>query len=215
MLARRVVWSVLFLAAYASTCQDEHSDCSSWADLGECDANAGFMMASCKSSCGKCPMTEAERAAWLTKSWFKAAENGNLERLAAIKAENGRCIKSLHPVFGQPALHRTAIQGQAAAAKWLIEACRADPDEREPQYEITPLHIAAVSGSVEVQEVLLAHKANPAPADAFERTPLSIAEGKGHTAFTKALEAYLALSGFETHAYSEEYLEEQRLMDEL
>ena len=158
----RAAWSLLLIAASgANECKDEHGDCSSWADMGECEANPGFMLASCKSSCGECPMTDEERTAWRNKSWFSAAENGNVERLKAIRSNNGgRCIKALHPVFGQPALHRTASKGQAAAARWLIEECRADPDEREPAYEITAMHIAAVSGSLEVQEVLLAHKAN-------------------------------------------------------
>ena len=30
---------------------DEHQDCGGWAARGECDANPGFMLASCKRSC--------------------------------------------------------------------------------------------------------------------------------------------------------------------
>ena len=47
------------------------------------------------------------------------------------------------------------------------------------------------------------------------RTPLSIAEGKGHKDFVKSIEAYLALKSFKMHEYSDEYQEEMRMMDEL
>merc|ERR1712113_922640 len=104
------------------------------------------------------------------------------------------------------------------------EECELTPEEKEsklwykavdPQYGVTPMHLAATFGHEDVMQVLLANHANPNPEDSFERTPLSIAEEKGHKKFTRSLESHLAIKGFAEHAYSEEYLEEVRMMDEL
>jgi len=35
-------------------CKDERPDCAGWAADGECEANAGYMMASCTHSCTRC-----------------------------------------------------------------------------------------------------------------------------------------------------------------
>jgi hypothetical protein len=32
---------------------DENERCSEWAEAGECEANPGYMLASCKRSCAK------------------------------------------------------------------------------------------------------------------------------------------------------------------
>ena len=37
-------------------CKDEHSACADWASKGECEANAGFMLSSCRLSCGRCEL---------------------------------------------------------------------------------------------------------------------------------------------------------------
>ena len=43
------VWRVLFVV-----CHDKNPSCPGWADRGECDGNAGYMMAFCHKSCGIC-----------------------------------------------------------------------------------------------------------------------------------------------------------------
>ena len=48
--------------ALTSDCVDEHKSCAGWADCGECDRNAAFMAASCRRSCGLCPMRPAPTA---------------------------------------------------------------------------------------------------------------------------------------------------------
>ena len=35
-------------------CQDENSNCGSWAKLGQCATNPGYMLSNCKESCGNC-----------------------------------------------------------------------------------------------------------------------------------------------------------------
>eukprot|EP00308_Calcidiscus_leptoporus_P013153 CAMPEP_0119376088 /NCGR_PEP_ID=MMETSP1334-20130426/38783_1 /TAXON_ID=127549 /ORGANISM="Calcidiscus leptoporus, Strain RCC1130" /LENGTH=213 /DNA_ID=CAMNT_0007394565 /DNA_START=78 /DNA_END=719 /DNA_ORIENTATION=- len=201
----------------AAACKDTRDECGSWAEAGECESNPGFMHASCERSCLLCAdMGDEEKSALIVKRWFGAVERGDVSSLEALKRSNGgRCVKKLHPLFQQPALHQAASKGRVAAAKWLIETCRADPNEREAMYNIAALHLAAVNGHVDILNLLVTHGANPAPVDEFERTPESIAEGKGHKEFMTALDAVLAFSGFEQHEYSEEYLEEQRMMDEL
>ena len=47
--------------ALTSECVDEHNSCAGWADAGECDKNAAFMTASCRRTCGLCPVTAAQR----------------------------------------------------------------------------------------------------------------------------------------------------------
>ena len=37
-------------------CKDQHSACADWASKGECEANAGFMLSSCRLSCGRCAL---------------------------------------------------------------------------------------------------------------------------------------------------------------
>ena len=46
--------------ALTSECADEHKSCAGWADAGECDKNADFMAASCRRTCGLCPMKAAQ-----------------------------------------------------------------------------------------------------------------------------------------------------------
>ena len=47
----------LFRARNASSCVDEEAECRSWAESGECENNSIFMLASCRQSCGKCPVS--------------------------------------------------------------------------------------------------------------------------------------------------------------
>ena len=37
-----------------SSCFDEHTKCSEWADMGECDTNPGYMFSQCRNSCNDC-----------------------------------------------------------------------------------------------------------------------------------------------------------------
>ena len=41
-------------------CRDSNPNCASWAGAGECEANAGFMRASCPLSCNSCPDGEGD-----------------------------------------------------------------------------------------------------------------------------------------------------------
>ena len=44
-----------------SDCVDYNpTDCAYWADIGECDANPGFMLEACPKSCGTCPEPPTE-----------------------------------------------------------------------------------------------------------------------------------------------------------
>merc|ERR1712113_33506 len=193
-------------------CSDNNPSCEEWAANGECDNNPGFMLTECRESCEECELTPEEKE---SKLWYKAVEAGNLEKLKALKKEYGRCHKKPHRITGQTGIHKSAFNNFAKQAEWLIKECRESPDAADPQYGVTPMHLAATFGHEAVMEVLLANHANPNPEDSFERTPLSIAEEKGQKKFAKALESHLAIKGFTDHEYSEEYLEEVRMMDEL
>jgi len=59
-MARRHGRTFLALALLASPlhaeeCKDEHSGCTAWAKMGECDKNPTFMKATCPISCHSCP----------------------------------------------------------------------------------------------------------------------------------------------------------------
>lgn len=212
------MWLLLIaLSAAKKKCKDSQTECGGWAESGECEANPGFMHESCKRSCLLCPDMDAEEKRELIRQrWFGAVDSGKLSSLKALKRDNeGRCVKQLHPKFQQPALHQAASKGWVEVAEWLIKTCRADPNEREPHYNIAALHLAAVKGHVDILNLLVTNGADPAPVDEFERTPSDIADNQGNKDFSKALDAVLAFKGFEQHEYSEEYLEEMRMMDEL
>ena len=39
---------------YSKLCEDANPNCESWAGSGECEANPGYMLQSCKRSCNVC-----------------------------------------------------------------------------------------------------------------------------------------------------------------
>lgn len=46
-----------------SSCRDLDRACRGWADSGECESNAAFMVAKCALSCGACPSTSGAASA--------------------------------------------------------------------------------------------------------------------------------------------------------
>ena len=42
-------------AADGGPCDDASEHCAAWAAAGECKANPGYMMVSCRKACGACP----------------------------------------------------------------------------------------------------------------------------------------------------------------
>merc|ERR1712045_998116 len=36
-------------------CTDDNQNCEYWASLGECEANPGYMLTTCRKSCDVCP----------------------------------------------------------------------------------------------------------------------------------------------------------------
>jgi hypothetical protein len=56
-LAPRDGWTAALVVAaddVETPCDDQHDQCASWAEGGECDANPGYMLRSCRSSCKSC-----------------------------------------------------------------------------------------------------------------------------------------------------------------
>eukprot|EP00928_Gymnodinium_smaydae_P027387 TRINITY_DN21198_c0_g3_i1.p1 TRINITY_DN21198_c0_g3~~TRINITY_DN21198_c0_g3_i1.p1 ORF type:complete len:374 (+),score=44.59 TRINITY_DN21198_c0_g3_i1:50-1171(+) len=46
--------------AKSRKCQDKDPQCRAWADGGECEANPGYMLVSCRKSCGNCEAPPSE-----------------------------------------------------------------------------------------------------------------------------------------------------------
>ena len=56
-LAPRDGWTAALVVAaddVETPCDDQHDQCATWAEGGECDANPGYMLRSCRSSCKSC-----------------------------------------------------------------------------------------------------------------------------------------------------------------
>lgn len=50
-----------FMCSYLAGAQDNHESCGYWADIGECDANPGYMLVNCKTSCHRVQSSSAVR----------------------------------------------------------------------------------------------------------------------------------------------------------
>ena len=76
-LAPRDGWTAALVVAaddVETPCDDQHDQCASWAEGGECDANPGYMLRSCRSSCKSCAPCGSVDAQSLLVSEACAAE---------------------------------------------------------------------------------------------------------------------------------------------
>jgi len=106
-------------------CIDQHELCSTWANVGECDANPGYMLQFCKSSCGMC----------LTYDPYAGVQqifDGDDETI--IKTQ--RVIEDMHEymentVFADPAfrsVRENCQNRQELCAHWAASGeCEANP----------------------------------------------------------------------------------------
>ena len=88
----------------------------------------------------------------------------------------------------QPAmrLHKAAEKGDSTRTHLLL-SCGADPNEADSEM-MTPMHIAAQHGKVEVIQTLIKHGANMSEeAGQHQRTPLHCAVLEGHLAAVRVL----------------------------
>jgi len=70
------------------SCVDENVNCAAWAAMGECEANPGYMLVSCRESCGACPTTPAPTPA-PTQAPTPPCSDGN--QMCADWAAMGEC----------------------------------------------------------------------------------------------------------------------------
>lgn len=87
---------------------------------------------------------------------------------------------------GQTALYAACAEGQAAAARALLDA-GARVDSRFAPHEASLLHVAAAFDRPEVVRLLCAELRDPDLPDARGRTPLTVAAAAGATAAAEAL----------------------------
>ena len=74
-------------------CRDENSGCPSWAGMGECKNNPGFMLGTCRKSCGKCELG-GEDAAHALEIALYAARNYHAGCRAVEKEGSPACAAS-------------------------------------------------------------------------------------------------------------------------
>jgi ankyrin repeat protein len=124
-----------------------------------------------------------------------AAREGHGEAVRILLAA-GADMKALddHPqegVFrpytnGWTPLHLAAMAGNKAAAAILLQH-GADANAADQRGKHTPLHFAALAGSADLVRLLLSHRADSDAEDDKHRTPLDLAEERGHTAVINLL----------------------------
>ena len=210
-------------------CEDEEEGCADWAIAGECIKNEAFMAQNCRLSCKLCgrkkhkkkkkKLSLEEENDLLAREWDDAVRVGAIGMLEELKTEFGRCYLGMGS-GGMAAVHTFTSQKFTRGVSWLLKECVVDPNFAD-DYGLTPLHFAAIQGSTELLELLVAAGAQLEVEDEMGRTALDAAEEKGHTAFAKALRAYQTLTGVETiteqiKKKGEQHLaEEKRMYDEL
>ena len=77
-LAPRDSWTAALVVAaddVETPCDDTHDQCATWAEGGECDANPGYMLRSCRKSCDTCAPCGAVDAQSLLVSLRHAQRN--------------------------------------------------------------------------------------------------------------------------------------------
>ncbi|XP_076812155.1 uncharacterized protein LOC143459076 isoform X2 [Clavelina lepadiformis] len=81
--------------------------------------------------------------------------------------------------YGLTALHHASLRGNVACVKKLLE-CRGISIEATDKQQMTPLHIAAVYGHVDVAKILISSGANIVCKDDDNGTPLQFAAAEGN-----------------------------------
>jgi prolyl 4-hydroxylase len=95
-------------------CQDENEKCEIWAQQGECEANSGYMLQSCKQSCSACPDQEDAIA--------KGIEIGVLQELTDL---NNATESYLAMQLIQRSKERMEeLKSENIISKELLDSCR-------------------------------------------------------------------------------------------
>ncbi len=97
------------------------------------------------------------------------------------------------PVFGaadergRRAIHLAAVNDHAEVIEWLVAESNASVNEKIRVTRMTPLHLAASSGSTDSIAALLRLGADPTARNASGATPLMLAAEHGHAGSVRAI----------------------------
>ncbi|MHC9538878.1 MAG: ankyrin repeat domain-containing protein [Vulcanimicrobiota bacterium] len=107
---------------------------------------------------------------------------------ADVNAKPARTSSYKNPPIGTYPLQIAAIKGWTEMAELLLSAgARAVINEKDDVYHYTPLHHAAEKGNKALVKILLDNGADKEIKDDKGRTPLKIAEEKGHAEIIELL----------------------------
>ena len=139
-----------------------------------------------------------------TPPLYRPAERGDITKVRALLDAGADPNANKVGYVRETALHRAALNNRLDVAKLLIER-GADVNHLAyvglpPKKYGTPLHYAACSGANAVVQLLLERGADPDPgpgrclrdSNLGETSPLSIAEGMGHTVTAELIRSAIA-----------------------
>ena len=105
-------------AAIDLDCRDDHDQCDTWAADGECTANAGFMLVSCRKSCYACQSADCHNDDEQCERWAEAGECARNEGYMI-----SGCAHACHICFvNQTAACRRETDATPAARAGTIDA---------------------------------------------------------------------------------------------
>jgi hypothetical protein len=135
--------------------------------------------------------------------FHELAEDLIVKHPQQVNANGGRCVSPLGAALGRDHLdivqllyeHGAIVDvqgkckrtplitapdgGHCEIVEWLLNR-GADPNLREDEGFLTPLHVAAGRGQVEISRMLLQHKVDQNALDKHGQTPLHLASQQGH-----------------------------------
>ena len=115
----------------SSSCVDTDDRCSSWSDVGECDANAAFMRKACPQSCGLCNDDNGEMLHVLGAEYGEAqlAEGNRAEETRALIAKTDEYMRTRVLVEDEFRSVRSDCKNRDPLCSfWAVEGeCEANP----------------------------------------------------------------------------------------
>lgn len=118
-------------------------------------------------------------------NFHRAAISGSIEIMQLLLSHeaNRQCIAAV-TANGSTCLHLSVQNGHLEMTEFLITTLGLDVNASN-EYDLRPLHLAAVMGSLPLFQLLLHHGADPTPLTASSQSVLHLAATHGHKVLCK------------------------------